>query len=208
MNRRTTLFFTLVMVLSALAVRTIEPVVGQSARSSGSRHSTSQRTDYDPALSVQTTPSFDFQLRGPEYEAQRELTKEDRQLDTETRAILGRYKQSEDSNQRAELEQQLQKIVEQHFDVRHRQRELEIADVAERLRRLQEQLDKRKAARDDIIQNRLDQLLREATGLGWGANQSADSNSSVWFYKGADGKSSLTPVKTKPAETTFVPSRR
>ena len=183
MNRRTTLFVTLALALSALAARTIQPVVGQSARSSGSRHSTSQRTNFGPALSVQTTPSFDFQFRGPEHEAQRELTKEDRQLDTETRAILGSYKQSEDSNQRAELEQQLQKLVEQHFDVRHRQRELEIADVTQRLRRLQEQLDKRKAARGDIIQNRLEQLLREASGLGWGANQSADSNPSVWFYK-------------------------
>lgn len=222
MSRRTNLIAVTGIVLSALALLAMRPVAGQSARTTGVRKpagvdvSISSVDLYSEGFAVQAAPESNattvsrivgsLQLQHPENEAQRELSQQDRHLETETRAILGRYKATEDSNERAELEQKLSETVAKHFDVRHQQRELEMEEVKKRLERLQRQLDDRNAARDDIIQNRLEQLLRDARGLGWGTNHSGGAPSSAWFNHIPQVQSSstnrvrtFTPKPVKPS---------
>jgi len=81
--------------------------------------------------------------------------------------LLAKYGETTDEKERAKIKEGLSKVLAKVFDLQQKERESEIADIEGRVKRLRELLDKRTKARQSIITNRLDQLLREADGLGW-----------------------------------------
>lgn len=121
-------------------------------------------------------------------------------LSTKARKIVAAYAREKDAKQRSVLRSELQKLIGQQFDLRRQQREKEVVRIEARVRRLREILDKRSAARDEIVSHRLDQLIREANGLGW--DHSAPSPS-AWDSFG-------TPADRQPIPPTRLldPARR
>jgi hypothetical protein len=81
--------------------------------------------------------------------------------------LLAKYAETADEKERAKIKEGLAKELEKLFDLQQKERESEIADIEARVKRLRDMLDKRTKARQSIISNRLDQLIREAEGLGW-----------------------------------------
>ena len=87
------------------------------------------------------------------------------------------YQKTYDSSERADIRNKLVAAVNQQFDDRQAAREEELKQLEEQVRRLRELQQRRKSAKQDIVQNRIDQLFREAEGLGWAApTQSARGN--------------------------------
>lgn len=81
--------------------------------------------------------------------------------------ILARYAESEDATEQKKIRAELREALAKQFDVQKQRRELELARIEERIKKLRDQIKKRNDARDTIIDRRLDQLVNEAEGLGW-----------------------------------------
>lgn len=86
--------------------------------------------------------------------------------------LLSAWKEAEPDDQ-AKVEEELKGVLTETFAVRQRAHEAEIAALEEQVRRLREQLERRKARQAEIVDLRLKQLLREADGLGWGTGPEA-----------------------------------
>jgi hypothetical protein len=71
----------------------------------------------------------------------------------------------------------IQQQLSEQFDLDLKQREKELADVEAKVKSLREQLDKRKAARDDIISLRLKTITNDAAGLGFPGGSGASEPS-------------------------------
>lgn len=86
------------------------------------------------------------------------LQRADADLDQRTRELAVQYRQAA-KEQREAIQKDMEKLVGEHFDVRQERRMLEIKRLQEELKRLQESIDKRKAAREQIVKNRVEELL-------------------------------------------------
>jgi len=69
--------------------------------------------------------------------------------------------QAENVERREAAQAQLAQLLKEHYEVRHRLRELEIVRLEQRLEQLREELDERAARREAIIRQRLQELLKE-----------------------------------------------
>jgi hypothetical protein len=87
----------------------------------------------------------------------------------EAQGLLAKYTKSTDEKARAEARATLTKVLERQFDLRQKAAESEVAQLEAQVQRLRDLIQKRQQARQEIVQKRLDQLLREAEGLGWPA---------------------------------------
>ena len=87
----------------------------------------------------------------------------------EAQNLLAKYTKSTDEKARAETRAALAKVLERQYDLRQKAAESEVAQLEAQVQRLRDLIQKRQQARQEIVQKRLDQLLREAEGLGWPA---------------------------------------
>ncbi len=113
------------------------------------------------------------------------------QLSRESEELVSRYSEASDDEQRQKIKAQLAELVAKQFNLQQQIREDEIAQIEARVKKLRALIEKRKAAQQSIIANRLDQLLREAEGLGW--TPPAERDQQIRFirpnklYSGAGG---------------------
>jgi hypothetical protein len=96
-----------------------------------------------------------------------QLQAADAQMGQAADALIQQYGQTEDEQQRNNLKEQLNETLAKQFDVQQQRREHEIAKIEAKVKKLRDIITKRTDARQTIIERRLDQLLREADGLGW-----------------------------------------
>ncbi|HEV7225322.1 MAG TPA: hypothetical protein VGN42_21630 [Pirellulales bacterium] len=96
-----------------------------------------------------------------------ELRQADVALMQESEQLVAQYAATEDQEKRAALKTQLAESLAKHFDTQQQLRERELARVEARIKKLRELTQKRRDAQRTIVEQRLDQLLREADGLGW-----------------------------------------
>ncbi|HVW01366.1 MAG TPA: hypothetical protein VHB77_13530, partial [Planctomycetaceae bacterium] len=90
--------------------------------------------------------------------------------ETYTRRLMSDYSRLEDDNERAAIVRELTRVIGKHFDIRQNVRERELERLEAQIRTLREIHQKRARLRDEIIQERVRQLLRDLDGLGWGAD--------------------------------------
>lgn len=100
----------------------------------------------------------------PETQA---LTAQDQQLEAEVQALARQLADSGDEKERADLKEKLAAALEKQFDAQQKLRELEISRIEARVQKLRDLVRKRTDARRKIIDNRYEQLLNDAEGLGW-----------------------------------------
>lgn len=115
------------------------------------------------------TPSKGFAFAVPE----------DAQLETWVSQALSTYAQTEDQDARAKQRDEIAKALDQIFDIRQEQRVNELMALQARVQKLGVTLDQRATSKNEILKNRLDYLLREADGLGWGDGIPAPRRSGV-----------------------------
>jgi hypothetical protein len=69
--------------------------------------------------------------------------------------------------QRSEVRTKLEENLGKQFDLRQKRHGLEIEALETQVKKLRELVRKRQESRGEIISRRVDQVLREAEGLGW-----------------------------------------
>jgi hypothetical protein len=100
-----------------------------------------------------------------------ELTSQDQQLEQEVQSLARQLADSDDDKQRAELKDKLAAALEKQFDAQQKLRQLEISRIEARVQKLRDLVRKRTESRRKIIDNRFEQLLNDAEGLGWNSTK-------------------------------------
>jgi hypothetical protein len=143
--------------------------------------------DHRPKLQAQDGPSLrsadDPFAAGPAYPGdpasriQRQLAQGDHELTRKSQQLATQYGAAKDEDKKSQLRSQLRETLEKQFQLQEQRRAQELAQIEQRLKSLRELMQKRKDARNEIIDRRLDQLLRDAEGLGWTAPSTGGSSS-------------------------------
>jgi len=94
--------------------------------------------------------------------------------ENETQRLVTEYRQTEDEKERGWIAGELSKAIAKHFDIRQEARERELKQLEVQMRKLRELHDKRMKEKEQIVQDRVRQLLRDADGLGWGTDTDAN----------------------------------
>jgi hypothetical protein len=142
----------LVLGLSALIVAW--PVLGQ-----GPATSTPQ-----PGGSDTFNPFGQSQPRDPEMA---KVVGDEVSANREVQGLMRDYKRTENADERDKIKTKLTAALAKQFDAQQKRRDLELARVEAQLKKLRELMKKRGEERKTIIDRRVDQLVRDAEGLGW-----------------------------------------
>jgi len=175
MNRRMLLSTALILLLPvagawlqmAAAQTGKRPKPKAPARREAKTGGTGKMADMMRSMISAETPPLD-----PAIQAEQEGLAEQ---ENETRRLLADYRQSEDEKERGWTTGELTKAIAKHFDIRQEARERELKQLEAQVRRLRELHDRRTKEKEQIVQDRVRQLLRDADGLGWGADDDAPS---------------------------------
>ncbi|HEV3003116.1 MAG TPA: hypothetical protein VGX78_01585 [Pirellulales bacterium] len=97
------------------------------------------------------------------------LIASDVQMQQESQTLLGQYAEAEGDDEKAQIKEKLAAALGKQFSAQQQLREHEIAKIEARVKKLREAINKRNEAKRSIVDKRLDQLIREAEGLGWNA---------------------------------------
>jgi hypothetical protein len=95
------------------------------------------------------------------------LTEEVRKAQQDEQSRIAQYAAATNEQERNKLKESLSKVLDRQFDLQQQMRKLELDPIEARVKRLRELIDKRNQARKTIVEKRLDQLLRDAEGMGW-----------------------------------------
>jgi hypothetical protein len=109
----------------------------------------------DPAMAKPTDPQVQAAL-DDEIAARHAVAK-----------LVESYRHSGNEKERMELKSQIAKELGEEFLSQQKRRSLELDRVEAQLKKVRDLLRKRSEERQTIIDKRLDQLVREAEGLGW-----------------------------------------
>lgn len=89
------------------------------------------------------------------------------QLQARLEPILNRLRKAKEEKQKEAIRDELLKALDGYFEKDLKWRSSEIAAIQERVQRLQDRLDQRREAKDEILQLQLNVLENEAAGLGF-----------------------------------------
>ncbi len=122
-------------------------------------------------------------------------------------SLLERYSRAESDGERARIKEELASLLKEEFDAQQERRTAGLARVEADLRRVRELLRRRVEARGEIVERRLDQLLREASGMGW--SSPVVPTPTQGSQEAAPGpESDPFGVKLPPSPSAPLPSRR
>lgn len=125
---------------------------------------------------------------------------QEQQMAIESGQLAHQLADETNSEKQAELRTKLAGILEKQFDASQKRREAEIAAIEQQLTRLKGTLKKRADARREIIDRRLEQLTREADGLGWSAPENTGAANPLGSPYSADDLI-FTPQATPAASS-------
>jgi hypothetical protein len=94
----------------------------------------------------------------------RDLLRQDMELDRQAHEMAMRVRNSR-GDERSKLRAELGEVVNKHFDVRQKRRELQLKRMEEELKRLRDAIGERNESRSTIVGNRLQELLGESRNL-------------------------------------------
>jgi hypothetical protein len=93
--------------------------------------------------------------------------------------LIAKWMASQNDSDRGKNEQELRATLTKQFQERLGVQEKEIEQLEARVKQLREKLELRRKHQDEIITFRIQQLFREAQGLGWGSEAGRDR---AWWY--------------------------
>jgi len=88
------------------------------------------------------------------------LVEQDNELEEETYQLAAAYRRTTGTKQ-AEIRASLADVVKEHFEARQSRRKLELKRLEDELTRLRESIETRSAARDEIVERRIAEVLGE-----------------------------------------------
>jgi hypothetical protein len=108
--------------------------------------------------------------------------------------LIEGWKNSKEAVEREKLETELRALLRREFASRLAVHEREIKQLEDKVRQLRERLALRKDKQEDIVDHRLQQILREAQGLGWGSDE-AGSRSAFGYWPTTTDTTEPAPVE-------------
>jgi hypothetical protein len=96
------------------------------------------------------------------------ISQREGELETKIQEAVRQFANSTDETARVELRANISRLLEQQFELRQKRHEQTVQKLEERVRLLRAALQKRENARQKMVDGRLNVLLEEAEGLGWG----------------------------------------
>ena len=114
---------------------------------------------YPPVFGVTTQNGGD-----PERD---KLINSEAEIDRTVYKLMVEYKATDKEEERGKIKTKLASALSKLFDVQQKRRELELSRLEAKLKKVRALMKKRDEERKVIIDNRLNQLVREAEGLGW-----------------------------------------
>jgi hypothetical protein len=121
----------------------------------------------DVTQTTQTTPYPLMSGMGKKDPELDKLTAAEAEAAREVAKLVAEYKQTEDDAERTKIKTKLSAALSKQFDQQQKRRELELARAEAQLKKVRELMKKRGEERKTIVEKRLDQVVREAEGLGW-----------------------------------------
>lgn len=88
-------------------------------------------------------------------------------LQRRIQAAIQQLKQTPDEKKKQEIKSEMGKLFTRYFDYEIKQREVKLAPLENRVKKLRAQIDKRKAAKEKIIELQLQLMEHQAEGLGF-----------------------------------------
>jgi hypothetical protein len=105
---------------------------------------------------------------------------EDRGLNQEVRSLMKSYASADDAA-KDKIVADLKVAVGKLFDIRQDARLQELTRLEEQLKRLKDVHAKRANQKDQIVMDRVQQMIREADGLGWGTGDNWQAGAADLF---------------------------
>jgi len=87
----------------------------------------------------------------------------------QTHELAKQYVSTEKEDEKKKIRKDLAEVLAQQFDVQAKHQEQELANLESQIAKLRATLKKRQENKTAIIDRRVDQLIRDAEGLGWTA---------------------------------------
>jgi hypothetical protein len=126
--------------------------------------------------------------------------------------LLTKLREAEGDAARVELSKQLEEAIAKYFDDDMKTRESELTKLEERVSKLRSQLDRRRRAKQEIIQLQLKVLMNEADGLGFSGallfepNRRTNSAADFYYYNeggqtGGGSNAVKSSTRSAPAKT-------
>ncbi len=106
-----------------------------------------------------------FWHNGP-WNARIGMNQEEMRLEHESQDLAKQLGKAEGDN-REKIRTKLTETLGKQFDARQKRHEAEIAALEAKIKKLKEMVQKRQDNRREIISRRMEQLVRDAEGLGW-----------------------------------------
>jgi hypothetical protein len=115
--------------------------------------------------------------------------------------LVHEYVKAEKEEEKKEIRKKLAEALGKQFDAHMDQQQKELADLEKQIANLRTTLKKRQDAKSDIIERRMDQLIRDAEGLGWTVPGGTRRSTTVYGPR----VPSNYPADKVPIETSTLP---
>jgi hypothetical protein len=169
-----------------------------SGASSSSSSPTSSGFSAGSAASDGETGSFYSYVYFPGTTEPDPLTEADQRFVQSTRDLIGKYQEATDPGERETIRDQLNDVLVNHFEVRQQFRARELQELEAQVERLRELHNRREREKNQIVRDRLQQLLRDAEGLGWGASDAIPGSGARFQWPGSNSSQPAT-TPARPA---------
>ncbi|MEM7783540.1 MAG: hypothetical protein AAF623_09330 [Planctomycetota bacterium] len=100
-----------------------------------------------------------------------ETAAKNRDLNNQITEIISKIKSTEDESEKASFKPELEELLVKQYDLYLETHEKPLIELEERLAKLREEYNKRKNAKQDLIQLRLDTMWYDAIGMNWPGDQ-------------------------------------
>jgi hypothetical protein len=97
------------------------------------------------------------------------LVSEEGKLEREVAGLRRDYARIENDKKRFEIKTKLGDLLSKQFDVQQNRLDMELTRLETQVKKLRDLMKKRTDAKQTIVDKHLDQIIREAEGLGWTA---------------------------------------
>ena len=124
-------------------------------------------------------------------------------LNVESRQLAQKYVKSGDEEEKTAMRKKLHDVVAREYDEHVKIQQAELESLEKKIAQLRGVAKKRADAKSTIVNQRIDQLLQEAQGLGWGAPGSAGfvANPAQYvFYVGQPNAEDVSQLAAKYAK--------
>lgn len=123
------------------------------------------------------------------------------QADSAVQEALNKYRDAGDEKEKGNARKEMSTALSDYFDADMQLREQEIRDIEERVKKLQAQLERRRAAKAELLDLQLKVLVNEAEGLGFygrGGSTERPRAGRIWTNKLMDGGASEKSESARP----------